>query len=201
MINLPFDFRMNLATSPYNVPLEHSTSITSFRMKGVINSVERLDIKKREDTEGEGGRREREGKCCRCIVLLTGRKRKRRVCTERRKGGFPLEKGIKGNRYKAIDRGRSSRSLMAWKNSKSQLTFRHCMSAVVAAATRIPCTLRIGNAHCPVSLSLPLLLYLTFLLLLFYSLSLSFSPSPFLPLSPLFLACAFLSKKLAKRSN
>lgn len=97
------------------------------------------------------------------------------MCTERRKGGFPLEKGIKGNRYKAIDRGHSSRSLMAWKNSKSQLTFRHCMSAVVAAATRIPCTLRIGNAHCPVSLSLPLLLYLTFLLLLFYSLSLSLS--------------------------
>lgn len=91
---------------------------------------------------------------------------------ERRKGGFPLEKGIKGNRYKAIDRGRSSRSLMAWKNSKSQLTFRHCMSAVVAAATRIPCTLRIGNAHCPVSLSLPLFLYLSFLRSFTLSLSL-----------------------------
>ena len=93
------------------------------------------------------------------------------MCTERRKGGFPLEKGIKGNRYKAIDRGRSSRSLMAWKNSKSQLTFRHCMSAIVAAATRIPCTLRIGNAHCPVSLSLSLLLYLTFLRCFILSLS------------------------------
>lgn len=151
MINLPFDSRMNLATSPYNVSSEHSTSITSFRMKGMINSVERLDIKKREDTEGEGGGGE---KIALSLYYAVG-KRGGKGVYERRKGGFPLEKGIKGNRYKAIDRGRSSRSLMAWKNSKSQLTFRHCMSAVVAAATRIPCTLRIGNARCPVSLSLP----------------------------------------------
>lgn len=198
MINLPFDSRMNLATSPYNVPLEHSTSITSFRMKGMINSVERLDIKKREDTEGGGGGGE---KIALSLYHAVG-KRGGKGVYERRKGGFPLEKGIKGNRYKAIDRGRSSRSLMAWKNSKSQLTFRHCMSAVVAAATRIPCTLRIGNARCPVSLSLPPP-FQPNLPSLLYSHSLSISLSPFLSLSsPLpYPACAFLSKKLAKRSN
>lgn len=34
-----------------------------------------------------------------------------------------MEEGIKANRHKAIDRGRSSRSLMAWKNSESQANF------------------------------------------------------------------------------
>lgn len=55
---------------------------------------------------------------------------------ERRAGGcaarserIPLEEGIKANRHKAIDRGRSSRSLMAWKNSESQLTLRYGLGA------------------------------------------------------------------------
>lgn len=34
-----------------------------------------------------------------------------------------MKEGIKANRHKAIDRGRSSRSLMAWKNSESQANF------------------------------------------------------------------------------
>jgi len=46
----------------------------------------------------------------------------------------PLEEGIKANRHKAIDRGRLSRSLMAWKNSESQLTLRYGSAPVVAAA-------------------------------------------------------------------
>lgn len=84
MINLPFDFRMNLATSPYNVPLEHSTSITSFRMKGVINSVERLDIKKREDTEREGGEGEREKENSAVVVLYCWQAvREREGCVRR----------------------------------------------------------------------------------------------------------------------
>lgn len=50
-----------------------------------------------------------------------------------------MEEGIKANRHKAIDRGRSSRSLMAWKNSESQLASRYGPAPVVAAA-RPRCT-------------------------------------------------------------
>jgi len=40
-----------------------------------------------------------------------------------------VQEGIKANRHKAIDRGRSSRSLMAWKNSESQANFALWLSA------------------------------------------------------------------------
>jgi len=40
-----------------------------------------------------------------------------------------VKEGIKANRHKAIDRGRSSRSLMAWKNSESQANFALWLSA------------------------------------------------------------------------
>ena len=50
-----------------------------------------------------------------------------------------MKEGIKANRHKAIDRGRSSRSLMAWKNSESQANFAlRLRAARAAAAPRIP---------------------------------------------------------------
>lgn len=76
-------------------------------------------------------------------------RRRRRIARGKARGcgaatskRIPLEEGIKANRHKAIDRGRSSRSLMAWKNSESQLTSRHGTAPVVAAASR---TQRIEN--------------------------------------------------------
>lgn len=94
MINLPFDSRMNLATSPYNVPLEHSTSITSFRMKGMINSVERLDIKKREDTEG-GGEGEGRGRENSAVVVPRCWQERGEGCVREAEGRVSVGKGNK----------------------------------------------------------------------------------------------------------
>lgn len=81
---------------------------------------------RQKDEARNTGREEESG----AAIELTPRRRQVVAVMERRgvsrgeeQENTVVKEGIKANRHKAIDRGRSSRSLMAWKNSESQANF------------------------------------------------------------------------------
>lgn len=96
-----------------------------------------------KNTRKESGKGKRKRERARAIENLISRRDVGRsaLVMERRgdaRRGYRWKERIKANRHKAIDRGRSSRSLMAWKNSEDRLTLRYgtrrCRLPVAAAS-------------------------------------------------------------------